>query len=255
MNNKRPAEGFAPRSLTRVNSSMVYGERTAITQGQSLEDQADAANEKKLTKSREADVTSSKSNEKPAEKPAEKNDEDFLKRLTAMESKFNQEIDELKAGSQEKDERIDILAAENRQLRQVNELQAVSNFVDGLVANQQCKPCDRQSKIQGILSMPNNVTVEYGEEGSTRSMTPRAWYMEDLTNGPKLWGTAKLPGAEDTPDEVEANASVFGSSVDLDSIKLDRKIRAYAKENGIDANKNYVEAVELYSRDHKGVTV
>lgn len=251
MNNKRPAEGFAPRGLTRVNSSMVYGERTAITQGQSLEDLADAANEKKLTRSREPEVTSSKGNEKPAEK----NDGDFLDRLTAMESKFNQEIDELKAGSQEKDARIDVLAAENRQLRQVNELQAVSNFVDGLVANQQCKPCDRQSKIQGILSMPNNVAVEYGEEGSTRSMTPRAWYMEDLTNSPKLWGTAKLPGAEDTPDEVEANASVFGSSVDLDSIKLDRKIRAYAKENGIDANKNYVEAVELYSRDHKGVTV
>jgi hypothetical protein len=141
-------------------------------------------------------------------------------------------------------------------LRQVNELQGVSNFVDGLVANQQCKPCDRQAKIQGILSMPNNVTVEYGEEGSTRAMTPRAWYMEELTNSPKLWGGPTLPGAETTPDESKDESTLsFGSSVDLDSIKLDRKIRAYAKENGIDANKNYAEAVDLYTRDHNGVKI
>jgi hypothetical protein len=80
--------------------------------------------------------------------------------------------------------------------------------------------------------------------------------MEELTNSPKLWGGAKLPGAEDMPDEGRSESTLsLGSSVDVDSIKLDRKIRAYAKENGVDANKNYAEAVELYTRDHNGVSV
>jgi hypothetical protein len=223
------------------------GDRTAITKEQSLDDLTKTVLEKKSTKPKEPE---------PEMTPEKKDDSAILEKLTAMEANFNQEINALKTGSAEKDARIDILAAENRQLRQVNELQGVSNFVDGLVASQQCKPCDRQAKIQGILSMPNNVTVEYGEEGAIRSMTPRAWYMEELTNSPKLWGGAKLPGADDTPDFFQNNeTNAFSSSVDVDSIKLDRKIRAYAKENGIDANKNYSEAVELYTQNNKGVTV
>jgi hypothetical protein len=223
------------------------GDRTAITKEQSLDDLTKTVLEKKSTKSKEPE---------PEMTPEKKDDSAVLEKLTAMEANFTQEINALKTGSAEKDARIDILAAENRQLRQVNELQGVSNFVDGLVADQKCKPCDRQAKIQGILSMPNNVTVEYGEEGSTRSMTPRAWYMEELTNSPKLWGGTRLPGADDTPDFFSTDeTNAFSSSVDVDSIKLDRKIRAYAKENGIDANKNYGEAVELYSRDHKGVSI
>jgi hypothetical protein len=237
--------------MVRVNSNMAgSGERTAITHEQSLDNLTKTVLEKKVAKAKEQEP------EMTSDKETKSNDSAVLEKLAAMEANFTQEINALKTGSAEKDARIDILAAENRQLRQVNELQGVSNFVDGLVANQQCKPCDRQSKIQGILSMPNNVTVEYGEEGSTRSMTPRAWYMEELTNSPKLWGGAKLPGAEDTPDESRNEASLsFGSSVDIDSIKLDRKIRSYAKENGVDANKNYAEAVELYTRDHNGVKI
>lgn len=234
--------------LVRTNSSMAgSGDRTAITKEQSLDDLTKTVLEKKSTKSKEPE---------PEMTPEKKDDSAVLEKLAAMEANFTQEINALKTGSAEKDSRIDILAAENRQLRQVNELQGVSNFVDGLVADQKCKPCDRQSKIQGILSMPNNTTVEYGEEGAIRSMTPRAWYMEELTNSPKLWGGAKLPGPDDTPDEVRKESALsLGSSVDVDSIKLDRKIRAYAKESGIDANKNYSEAVELYTRDHKGVTI
>jgi hypothetical protein len=240
---------FMKSPLVRTNSSMAgSGDRTAITKEQSLDDLTKAVIEKKSTKSKEQ--------EPEVITPGKKDDSVVLEKLAAMEANFTQKINALETSSSEKDARIDILAAENRQLRQVNELQGVSNFVDGLVANQQCKPCDRQSKIQGILSMPNNVTVDYGDEGSIRSMTPRAWYMEELTNSPKLWGGPTLPGAETTPDEEKDESTLsFGSSVDLDSIKLDRKIRAYAKENGVDANKNYAEAVDLYTRDHSGVKI
>jgi hypothetical protein len=136
------------------------------------------------------------------------------------------------------------LVAENQQLKAEQERTRVTAFVEKLVAERKIYPADKQSKIELALSLPAQNPIEYSEGEGTVQMTPRERYLQDLAKGRELYSDRAMPtGPEHDPTSF-TEPGLRSGNFDIESIRLDAKIRAKAQEMGLNPQNtdDYTEA-------------
>lgn len=142
------------------------------------------------------------------------------------------------------------LKAEHAKVAQQRERDQVVNFVENMASDSErkIKPAEKQAKIQLLMAMPN-VEQDFADPASGRTMkaTPRQMMMDQIKDGPELWSSGNMPmGPEFAPEFTEqANLlRIDMSEVDHESMKLDKKVRAYMSEHNIE---DYIEAYDRYT--------
>jgi hypothetical protein len=167
---------------------------------------------------------------------------ELLQRVEALETKLSNAETALTASNA----KVATLEQENQNLAAERERDRVQNFCEGLVTKRKLRPSDVANKVALALAIPNEATVDFSENGQTTSVTPRQRFLDELAAGKELWSDSALPT---TPDQDPTNFEETGireEGFDRDSVKLDRQIRAKAKEMGKNPNdpSDYAEAME-----------
>jgi FtsZ-binding cell division protein ZapB len=160
-------------------------------------------------------------------------------------------VDELKPKkkttdmSEELQARVVALEAENKQLKAERETERITNFVEGLVRDRKVLPADKQSTIELALAMPNETEMQFSEGAGTVSATPRQRFLDSLSSRSELWSAKDMPTKPADAPEFTESSHANEEGFDTESIKLDRQIRAKAKEMGLDLNEpgTYAEAM------------
>lgn len=163
--------------------------------------------------------------------------------MTELQGQFIQ----TQASLTESRSQVAALQAENAQLAQERERDRVTNFVESLVQQRKLIPSEKQAKIELALAMPNEATVDFTEGTGTVSLTPRQRYLNELAAGKELWSSSDMPThPQDAPSEFADPINGREESFDVTSVRLDRQIRAKARELGKDPENaaDYAEAMQ-----------
>jgi hypothetical protein len=138
------------------------------------------------------------------------------------------EFEEMKERQGDLETKVRLLTLENQRLTQERENDRVTAFCEQLVRDRKLLPTQKDREVRFILSLDNNNTADYGEEGE---LTPRVAYMNKLSGGRELWSNKQMPiGPEDAPAFTEKAPNGF----DARSTAQNRQIQAYAKEHNLE---------------------
>jgi hypothetical protein len=146
--------------------------------------------------------------------------------------------------------KLSAIEVENAELRQQNqslmadrERATVRSFVEALTQDDQRKvlPTEVDAIVELAMSIPNNLEIQYGEVKAT----PRQQYLNSLTNRKPLWGNSPMPTSPDESPENDSESLNSHPDADPSTVKDDRRIRAYCKENNLNPNvaEDYAEAM------------
>lgn len=133
------------------------------------------------------------------------------------------------------------------------EYKEIESFVEQQVNDRKIAPKDRKAKIDLLKAIPNQETMTFTDaEGRTIRKSSRQVLMESIMAGPQLWSAGEFPLGYNLDADPAAGSRYrkFGeNNVDLDSIKLDGKIREYALSRGLDPDDpvQYTEAYDKYT--------
>lgn len=138
--------------------------------------------------------------------------------------------------------------------RKKAEFKEIENFVDTQIRDRRVLPKERQSKIDLLKSVPGEATMSFTDhDGKTFKKSSRQVLMENIAQGPQLWSEGDIPSGFDfevDPTAVHRYTQYQELGVDMDSIRLDAKIRDFALTRGLDPEDpdGYNEAYIKYTR-------
>jgi hypothetical protein len=137
------------------------------------------------------------------------------------------EFEEMKSRLDSLETKARLLTLENQRLNAERETDRVAAFCEQLVRDRKLLPTQKDKEVRFILSLDNDNTADYGEEGE---LTPRDAYMNKLSGGRELWSNKQMPiGPEDAPTYAEKAPDGF----DAKSVAQTKQIKAYATEHNI----------------------
>lgn len=138
--------------------------------------------------------------------------------------------------------------------KKLAEFKDIENFVDLQIRERRVLPKERQSKIDLLKSVPGDATMSFTDhDGKTFKKSSRQVLMENISQGPQLWSEGDIPSGFDfevDPTAIHRYAQYEEMGVDMDSIRLDAKIREFASSRGLDPEDpdGYNEAYTKYTR-------
>ena len=161
-------------------------------------------------------------------------------------SEMQTQVNALTTALAESKSQVSLLTADKLKLSAEREIERVTNFAEGLIANRKMLPANKARKIALLLGLSNATPLQFGEGDDSQLITPRQAWMDDLAAGPELWSSKQLPtGPEHAPEfaEKETRSSV---EMDPDSVRLDYQIRAYCAEKKLDPSNHsdYADAMD-----------